>query len=221
MAHPEVTIEYLNGAAADITSFSVANPIKSFLAYGAGTVTLLDCAGANNVGVSRTYTMAGGEVRTGEWQAFTSTTCTRVAVSSSNAPLQALGVSSLLPVNLAGGSNFVTGVLPAGNVQDWVDAGTVAAAAFTAAVNTLYPFAFAATAANIAFPKITAALNGLSIGLVNVGTGATASTLVPSGTDSIGPVGIGVTGATAAGPTSLKAQRFTPNITLGQWIPSV
>lgn len=213
MAHPEVTADYVAASPADTTSFLASNPARWIAAYGAGVVNMVD---AN--GVSRQYTFAGSDMRVGEWTAFTSTTCTRVAIGTTWPPPQPFPFPSA--VNLAGGPAAVTGVLPAAQAQDWADSGTIAQVAFTAIPNTMHPFNFQNTA-NINFPKINAAINGLTVALLNLGTGATASTLVPSGTDSLGVVAAGVTAATAAGPTSLKAQRYTPNLTLGQWVPAI
>ena len=220
MAHPEVAIDYTSGSSADTASFSVSAPARWIQVYGGGTITVLDCSGTNNVGVSRTYTVVGGEVIQGEWQSFTSTTCSRVRLGTSATP-PVTAPAAVLPLNLAGGPTTLYGILPAGNVQDWVDAGTVQTAPFTATVNWLIPYNMQTASVVISFPKISAALNGLSVGLVNQGTGATTTILTPSGTDSFGPVAVGVTGATAAGPASLKAIRYTPNLTTGQWIPNV
>src|SRR5262249_5880261 len=82
MAFPEVTIDYTSGSSADTTSFSTTAFAKSIFAYGAGTITMLDCS--TSAGVSRTYTVTGGETIPGSWQAFTSTTCSRIRVSTAN-----------------------------------------------------------------------------------------------------------------------------------------
>lgn len=214
MAHPEVTLDYTSGSSADTTSFTAANPARQIQAYGAGSVVVVDASGT-----SRTYTMNGGDSRRGEWTAFTSTTCSRIVMTTDVNPLTPPAYSAS-PVNLAGGNGSVTGILPAGNAQDFADAGTIYTAAFTPATSVMHPFNFQATG-NINFPKISAAINGLSVGLLNLGTGATAVTLVPSGTDSMGVVASGVTAATAASPASLKSQRYTANNTLGQWVPGI
>src|SRR5271166_2064242 len=208
MAHPDVTVDYTSGSGADTTSFNAANPARWIQVYGAGNVVMLDNSA---VPVSRTSTCTGSEVIVGEWTAFTSTTCTRLRVGTSLPAPQPFPFPSA--VNLAGGAAAVTGILPASNVQDWVDSGTVFTGTFTGLVNVMLPFNFQTTS-SINFPKITAALGGLSIGLVNLGTGQTGSFLVPSGTDSMGVTAAGATSVTALGPTSLKAQRYTPNLTL-------
>lgn len=215
MAHPEVTSDYTSPSA-DTTSFSASAPARWIACYGAGTIVMLDNSATP---ASKTYVVTGSEVISGEWTALVSTTCTRIRIGTSQPAPQPFPFPSA--VNLAGGAAAVTGVLPASQAQDFVDAGTVFGGAFSAIVNTMHPFAFAVTAANINFPKITAAINGLSIAIMNLGTGATASVLVPSGTDSMGVVGVGVTAATAAGPKSAVAQRWTGCLTTGQWSPAI
>lgn len=81
MAHPEVTLDYTSGSSADTSSFSATNPARSIQCYGAGTITVQDNA---STPASRTYTVLGGEVIVGEWSSFTSTTCSRVRMSTSN-----------------------------------------------------------------------------------------------------------------------------------------
>lgn len=97
MAHPEVTIDY-TGSTPDTTSFSTTNPARSILCYGAGTVVVAD---NGSTSTSRTYTVTGGEVIVGEWIAFTSTTCSRVRMSTSNqVPPAAPSASITSPVRV-------------------------------------------------------------------------------------------------------------------------
>lgn len=216
MAHPETTTDYTSPSA-DTTSFSATSPAKWIqCCVGAGTVVMLDNSATP---VSKTYVFTGGEVIRGEWTALVSTTCTRIRIGTSNEAASAIPTSGL-PVNLGGGNSNVTGTLPASNVQDWGDSGTIYTVAFIPTPGNMHPFNYQVTG-NINFPKITALIAGQPVALINVGTGATASTLVPTGTDSMGAVAAGVTAATAAGPKSLVAQRYTPNLTLGQWVPSI
>ena len=110
--------------------------------------------------------------------------------------------------------------IPATLVQSYMDDATLHTAAFTVVPGLMHSFNFQATA-NINFPAVTALIDGYKVALINQGTGATASTLLSSGTTNIGIVGNTTTGATAAGPTSLTKQTYVANYTLGAWIPGL
>jgi hypothetical protein len=249
MAFPDTTVEYTSASSADTTSFSFSVPALWITCLGSGTVVMQDCTGTGSppAGVSRTYNVSAGEILRGSWQSFTSTTCSRIIVTTAGQAVQPApsfssingstvpaggslttgnvaqvsGAAALTyaPVNLAGGVNFVTGILPANNLAPWLDAGTIMTTAFTPTMMTMYPFNFQLTG-NISFPKITAALNGQRMGFFNMGTGATIVIFLPSGTDSVGVTAAGVTALTGT-LGSLKSQVYTANLTTGQWVPGV
>jgi|SRR5271166_1358584 len=113
------------------------------------------------------------------------------------------------------------GGYPATLVTAYVDdAVTVHSAAFTVVPGVMHAFNFQATA-NINFPVVTSLIDGYKVGLINQGTGATASILLSSGTTNIGLVSSTTTGATAAGPASTKVQTYVANNLLGSWIPGL
>jgi hypothetical protein len=221
MAHPEVTADYTSASGADTTSFgngagSNAQPARWIQCYGSGNIVMLDNSATPT---SRTYTVSGSETISGEWTSFVSTTLTRARIGTSWPPPPAMPNNA--PVNLAGGAAVLTGILPAANVQPWADAGTFYVTGFNVAIQTVHPYNLQTQTCNINFPKITSAIDGLKVALVNHGTGATVSMLFPSGTDSIGVVANGVTAATAAGPKSLTAQTYTAVLQTGQWAPGI
>lgn len=207
MAYPEVTIDYTSVSSADTSSFSTANPAKSIYAYGAGTITMLDCTGAAAVGASRTYTVSGGETIPGAWQAFTSTTCSRIRVSTSN-QRQAASPSSgvLVPANLA---------------QSYLDGGAAKTAAFTAAIGTMYAINPSGATFAYTLPAIAAGNNGQKIAIWNASTGSTATVAAPTGSDNVGNCAGSATGATAAGPTGGLTKVYTANVTTGAWITGI
>lgn len=112
MAHPEVTIDYTSASSADTISFTSINPARTIVCYGAGSIVMLDTTGT--AGATRTYTVTGGETIAGEWQAFTSTTCSRLRMSSSSqqpgAPL-AVTVSSPVRTGASGAQTNATATM--------------------------------------------------------------------------------------------------------------
>lgn len=117
--------------------------------------------------------------------------------------------------------NYFSGVLPATKTQAFVDAGAIARTSFTAVAGYMYPFNFTAASQVINFPKITAAIAGQPVAIFNLGTGSTACTLVPSGTDAMGvgaAAGATVSYAVTGGFASLV---LTPCLTTGQWVPGI
>ncbi len=207
MAFPDVTLDYTSGSSADTSSFSLSNPAKSIYAYGAGTITVLDCSGAANVGVSRTYTVSGGETIPGTWQAFTVTTCSRIRVSTSN-QRQAAAPSSGV-------------IVPANLVQSYANGGATLTAAFTAAIGTMYGINPSGATFAYTFPAITASNDGQKIAVFNVSTGSTATVAAPTGSDNVGNCAGSATGATAAGPTGGLTKVYTADNTRKAWIVGI
>jgi hypothetical protein len=216
MAHPEVVLDYTSASSVDTTSFSATAPARWIQCYGAGSVMVSD---NGTTPTTRTYTVNGSETITGEWTAYTSTTCSRVRIGTTWPPPPAL--PSPAPTNLAGGTSAVNGILPGTNIAAFTDNGTVNTASFAALPGYVYTFNFQATGAQIAFPKATALIDGQTIGLINQGTGATANTIVPTGTDNVGVFASGNTAGTAATPASLKTQVYTAVQTIGSWVPGL
>ncbi len=207
MAHPEVTLDYTSGSSADTTSFSVANPCKSIFAYGAGSIVVLDCTGAANVGATKTYTVTGGETITGEWQAFTSTTCSRIRASSANAPLAAAtATGTTVPANL---------------VQSYLSGGAALTAAFTMAIGTVYLINPSGATFAYTFPAISASNDGQRIAVVNVSTGSTATVAAPTGSDNVGNCAGASTGATVAGPLGGVVKTYTANNQTKAWLVGI
>src|SRR5262245_3391228 len=121
MGHPDNTADFTSGSSADTTTFAAANPARWVYAYGAGTITLKDNA---STPAAVTYTVAGGEWIGGEWTAFTSTTCSRIRMTTVPfAPPAASTVGTVVPGNL---------------VQSYLNGGATLSAAFTAAIGTMY-----------------------------------------------------------------------------------
>lgn len=204
MAYPEVTIDYTSGNSADTTSFTTTNPAKSIYAYGAGTITVLDCVGAS--GTSRTYTVLGGETIPGTWQAFTSTTCSRIRMSSQNMRQAASSVGAVVPANL---------------VQSYLSGGAALSAAFTAAIGYVYLINPSGATFAYTMPAISASNDGQKIAVVNVSTGSTATVAAPTGSDNVGNCAGTATGATAAGPTGGNVKTYTASNAVKAWLVGI
>lgn len=204
MAYPEVTIDYTSGSPADTASYSTNNPAKSIYCYGAGTVVVLDCVGTN--GTSRTYTVLGGETIVGTWQAFTSTTCSRIRMSTANMRQAASSVGSTVPGNL---------------VQSYLSGGAALSAAFTAAIGMVYLINPSGATFAYTFPAISASNDGQKIAVVNVSTGSTATVAAPTGSDNVGNCAGTATGATAAGPTGGNVKVYTANNGVKAWLVGI
>lgn len=207
MTVPIDALSFVAQLASGVTASYASNPITWIQVIGAGTVTAT-CED----GSSATFTCLGGEVIPGVFSAVTANSATRLRVGNGQAPNSS--VSAGAPLNLAGGSTSVTGLLPTTN---YVPLNTAAsqAAAFSATVDTIYPYAVSTAAFAITFPAITAANDGHKIGLFNNGT--TAATLTPTGTDAIG--GTAASSATAAGPAAGVYTTYTANVATGRWLP--
>jgi hypothetical protein len=202
MSHPEVTIDYTSASSADTTAFSAANPARCVYAYGAGSIVLLDAGGT-----SRTYTVNGGEDLMGEWTAFTSTTCSRIRISTVATPPRT--------------SPAFSTTVPGTSLQTWADGGAAATSGFTVAPGTLYKINPNSITFVITFPAISASNAGQRVGLVNVATsGTTATILTPNGSDSFGN-SAAATAATAAGPTAGLATFYTADNTVHKWLTGV
>jgi hypothetical protein len=188
------------------TAFSP--PILWVQAVSAGSVVMKDEAGT-----AVTYTMAAGEVISGPFSEFTSTTSASLRLGDGPIPQGSVIVSS---VNLAGGAASVTNVLPGGNHQAYLQGGTTATAGFTATVGTMHKINVSGATFGIAMPPITAAIDGQRIAIVNVGLGTTATVISGAGTDSVG----NTTGAsvTAAGPTTGAVKSYVADNTLKTWL---
>ncbi len=201
MAHPEVTVDYASGAGADTTTFTAANPARQIYVVGAGVIVMLDNAATP---VSRTYTVSGGETIAGEWTTFTSSTCTRIRVTTAVAPrMAAAAAGALVPGNLA---------------QAYLNGGATLSAAFTAAIGTMYAINPSGTTFAYAFPAISATNDGQKIGIVNVSTGSTATVAAGAGSDNIGNSAGTATGATAAGPLGGLTKVYTADNTRKAWL---
>lgn len=120
----------------------------------------------------------------------------------------AAGALAYGPVQLDGGTNYVTGVAP------WWATAATQTGTFTAALNTMYNLAVANTAA-VNLPAITASNDAQKVGFVNVGS--TAAVLTPNGTQGIG--GTAASSATAAGPVAGRQITYIANAALSRWLP--
>jgi len=204
MSHPEVTLDYASGASADTTSFSTANPARWIQVYGAGTVVVTD-NGATPT--SRTYTCLGGEIIAGEWIAFTSTTCTRVRMTTSNvAPSFGPSLAAVQPANL---------------IQRYLSGGAALTAAFTAAIATVYLINPSGATFAYTLPAISATNDGQPIAVVNVSTGSTATVAAPTGSDNVGNSAGTATGATAAGPVGGAVKVYTASNVTKAWLVGI
>lgn len=203
MAHPDVTIDYTSGSSADTTSFSATNPAKWIACYGAGTVTVKDNAATP---ASVTYTVGAGDVIPGEWTAFTSTTCSRIRMTSANgAPSFGSAFSSVVPGNM---------------YQAYLSGGAALSAAFTAAIGTMYAINPSGATFAYTLPAISASNDGQKIAIFNVSGGTTATVAAPTGSDAIA-ITTGSTGATAAGPTGGNVKVYTASNQFKQWITGI
>ncbi len=203
MAHPDVTIDLTSGSSADTTSFTAANPARQIFCYGAGSVVLLDNAATP---VSRTYTVLAGDVIPGEWSAFTSTTCSRIRMTTA--------VSTM-----AGGAALPT-IVPATQVQNYVNDATTHSAAFNCLVGYMHKISVTGATFAYTLPAITSAIDGQHLAIVNVGGGTTATVAAPTGGDAV-IIATGSTGATAAGPTTGVVKVYTADNTLKQWYTGI
>jgi hypothetical protein len=237
-------IEYASGESSSTTgktwpteSDGTVLSAKWIQCVGAGTVVAV-CEG----GTVFTRHAAGGEVYKGSFTSLTSTTCTYVvmgngapppAVVPSNANLngstvpaggslttgnvlQVSGSSALTygAVNLAGGSNYVTGSLPATNQQRYATAATKTAS-WTVTVDILYILNTTNTAATATLPAIDATNDGHFAAMFNAGT--TAAVWTPASGDTVG--GTAASDATLAGPAAGVMKTLIANLATRRWIP--
>ncbi len=201
MAHPDQTQDYTSGSGADTTTFTVANPARQIVIYGAGVVVMYDNA---STPASHSYTVTGGERITGEWSSFVSTTCSRIRATSVADPVMA--------------PPTVTALVPGNNVQAYLNGGATLIAAFTAAIGTFYAINPSGATFAYTFPAITASNDGQKIGVVNVSTGSTATVAAGTGSDNVGNSAGTATGATAAGPTGGLTKVYTADNTRKTWL---
>lgn len=158
-------------------------------------------------GTTRTYTVSGGETIPGEWTSFTSTTCSRIRVTTSvQQGMGAFSVGATIPGNL---------------VQSYLDGGAALSAAFTAAIGTMYLINPSGATFAYTLPAISASNNGQKIAVVNVSTGSTATVAAPTGNDNVGNCAGASTGATAAGPTGGAVKVYTANNTVKAWLVGI
>lgn len=204
MAHPDVTKDYASGDSADTTSFSANNPAKWIAVYGAGSITVKDNA---STPASVTYTVGAGDVLPGEWTAFTSTTCSRIRMTTANgAPSFGSAFSSVVPGNMA---------------QAYLSGGAALTAAFTTAVGYVYLINPSGATFAYTMPAISASNDGQKIAVVNVSTGSTATVAAPTGSDNVGNCAGTATGATAAGPTGGNVKVYTANNQTKAWLVGI
>lgn len=214
--------EYVNGGSDLLTFKAVAADYVQII--GAGTTVVMTEAGAAATPTfNRTITTDSTEpavVIKCPIAQLVSTTATRVRLGY-GAPPPIVG-QVVAPVNLAGGANSVFGVLPAGNIQNWSSTGTVYATGFTPVIGAKLFFAFPASG-DVYFPPITTSIDGDSVALCNLGTGATVTVLrgVLNGTANIGLRGVGATSGTSAGPSSLQAQTYTADAMTNTWVQGI
>ncbi len=203
MAHPDVTLDYTSGSSADSSTFSTSNPARQIFCYGAGSIVMLDNLPTP---VSRTYTVNAGDTVPGEWTAFTSTTCSRLRITTSL-------------TQVTGGLPLPT-VVPGTQVQSYVTDATTHSAAFSCLSG--YQHMISVSGATFAYtlPAITSANDGQRIAIVNVGAGTTATVAAPTASDAVGNA-TGSTGATAAGPTTGAVKVYCANNTLKQWLVGI
>jgi hypothetical protein len=162
---------------------------------------------ASSTPVSKTYTVTGGEVIVGEWTAFTSTTCSRLR----------MGSTSVAPPALPATSTIVPGTL----VQAYASGGAAFAAAFAAAIGTVYLINPSGATFAYTMPAVSAGNDGQKIAVVNVSTGSTATVAAPTGSDNVGNCAGTATGATAAGPTGGLAKVYTANNQTKSWLVGI
>jgi hypothetical protein len=204
MAHPDVTTDYTSGSSADTTSFTANAPARWIYAYGAGDIVVKDNA---DTPATKTYTVVGGDVITGEWSAFTSTTCSRIR----------MGTTSVAP----SGTPAATAITPGTSIQAYADGGAALSAAFNAAIGYMYLINPSGATFAYTLPAISASNNGMKIAVVNVSTGSTATVAAPTGSDNVGNCAGASTGATAAGPTGGAVKVYTANDTVKAWLVGI
>ncbi len=124
------------------------------------------------------------------------------------------GALSYGAVNLAGGTNYVTGVLPATNVQRYATAATQTAS-WTVAVDTLYILNTTNTAATATLPALAVGNDGHAVAMFNAGT--TAGVWTPASGDTVG--GTASSNATLAGPATGVMRTLVANLATRRWIP--
>lgn len=197
------TQEYASGATA---SWS-ANPVNWVQAVGAGSIAV-----TNEDGSTASFTCVGGEVIPGTFTALTGNTCTRIRAGGGGSAAPSSAVAAGAPVNLAGGSTYVTGALPTANETFWNTA-AAQTSNFTAAADTLYDVTASPTAVTVTFPAVSANA-GRRIAIFNGGT--TAAVMTPNGSDAV--TNTGATGATAAGPAAGVLLVLTADPTSGRWL---
>jgi hypothetical protein len=103
--------------------------------------------------------------------------------------------------------------------QDYtVDPTAARSSAFTATVGFVHKINPSGATFAYTFPAITAAIDGMKIGVVNVSTGSTATVAAPTGSDNVGNSAGTATGATAAGPTGGLAKVYVADNGTKAWL---
>jgi hypothetical protein len=219
MAHPEFTIAYASGATA---SFASTNPARWVMALGAGTVVLTNAGDAANDGSTSTATLVltTNQIVPGEWTALVSTSCSSILLGSTSTPPPS-PISSVLPLNLGGGSNYVSGILPASNVQSYITDASTHTSAFSATIG--YAHMINPSGATFAYtlPAVTSKNDGMKIAVINVSTGSTATVAAPTGSDNVGNSAGTATGATAAGPTGGNTKVYCADVSVLAWLVGI
>lgn len=195
-------------------------------------------------GTAQTYAgLIGGDVYYGPFNEITSMTCSKIrvgdgvvappnparasaSVNGTTVPaggalttgnvLQVNGVASTTyaPVNVGGGSDYVTGSLPATNQQRYSTAATKTAS-WTVAVDILYILNTTNTAATATLPAIDTTNDGHIAAMFNAGT--TAAVWTPASGDTVG--GTAASNATLAGPATGVMKTLVANLATRRWIP--
>ncbi len=216
MASPEFVIAYASGATA---AFASSNPARWVVALGAGTVTLTNKGDAANDGStsSAVIPLTTNQMMVGEWTALVSTTCSNALIGSTWPPPPSFGVAGILPLPLGSGSNYVSGVLPAGNVQAFTTDASTHTSAFNCTVGSQHMINPSGATFAYTLPAISVTNDGQRIAVVNVSGGTTATVAAPTGSDAVANT-TGSTGATAVGPTGGNVKTYVANNTLKQWL---
>ena len=230
---PPWTLPYDNGASADWS----ANPATWVQVVGAGTVVVTNNDGANT---SASFVCAGGEVITGCFSGLTSNSATRLragngapptsmvatttsingasvpaagALTTGNVP-QVSGAAAITyaPVNLAGGDNYVTGVIPYKNRPVALTTAAAKTSAYAAVIGDMVKVDPTGGTFAVTLPALSATNSGQPIYAHNTTTSTTAVTFLPTGSDTIN----GLTSTSIAASKGSKG--FLADFTGTDWI---
>jgi len=203
---PPFTKQYASAVLADWSS----NPAAWIQVVGAGTVavTLND---GNDTAAS--FTCDGGEVILGCFASMTTNSATRVRAGNGTPPVsmvatinalngasvpaagalttgnvaQVDGAASITyaPVNIAGGANYVTGILPYANRPDALTTAAAKTSAYSAVIGDMVKVDPSGGTFAVTLPAIAAGNAGQPIYVHNTTTSTTAVTILPTGSDTI------------------------------------